>query len=179
MKGLSFLKGVAVTLATIGTTMPQVQVFAAAPAAQAAPAISDVALTSGGTLAGRVVDAQGVAIDGAEVVLVQGKNEVARVLSNKDGQFVATGLKGGVYQITAGQTEGVYRLWSERTAPPAARDQVLIVAGENAVRAQFGAVDPTLLLLTGGVIAAAVLGGISVSQNNDIKDELKRVPKSN
>ncbi|MBM4076381.1 MAG: hypothetical protein FJ267_12170, partial [Planctomycetes bacterium] len=80
MNGFRFIKGVAVSLATLGAAFPQIQVVAAeSPQSNVRPAakstqsagLADIALTAGGTFTGRIVDHTGKAIEGAEVVLRQ------------------------------------------------------------------------------------------------------------
>ena len=82
MNGFRFVKGAAVSLATLGMVFPQVTVLADGPAvpvkkASQTAVTPDVALTTGGTLSGRVVDHTGKVIEGAQVVVRQGKTEVS------------------------------------------------------------------------------------------------------
>jgi Carboxypeptidase regulatory-like domain len=173
MNGFRFVKGAAVSLATLGMVFPQVTVLADGPAtpvrkASQTAGAPDVALTSGATLSGRVVDHTGKAIEGAQVVVRQGKTEVAKTVTNKEGIYSFKNVKGGVYQVASGNTEGTFRVWAERTAPPAAKEHALLVMGENGARGQFGAVDPTLVLLTAGVIAAVVISAITLNKVNDL-----------
>ena len=171
MKAMQFVRGAMVALATVGVVCPQLPVLAAgqkmAVKTVAANTVLDIGLAQGGTLTGRVVDQSGVALEGAEVVVKQGKTEVTRTITDKQGTFVAKDLKGGVYTVASGSTEGTYRTWSEKTAPPSAHDQALLVVGKNGARGQVGAVrgmdggEITLLpLLTLGVAAAALAVGI-------------------
>lgn len=177
MTGLRLLKGAAVALATLGFVVPCPKLFAAD--SKAAPAkkvqksqIPDVSLASGGVFSGRVVDHAGTPLEGAEVVVKQGKDEVSRTVTDKNGLFTAKNLKGGVYQVSSGNTDGVFRLWTEKTAPPVAKGQALLVMGENGARGQFGAIDPTIVLLTVGVIAAVVLSAIAVNKINDVEEKI-------
>lgn len=180
MNGMRFVKGAAVALATLGLAIPSPKLFAAdqKPAAKSvaktAPKsqIPDISLASGGVFAGRVVDHSGSPLEGAEVVVRQGKTEVTRIVTNKDGLFTAKNMKGGVYQVSSGNTDGVFRLWTEKTAPPAAKGHALLVMGENGARGQFGGVDPTIVALTVGVIAAVVLSAIAVDKINKIEDKI-------
>jgi hypothetical protein len=113
------------------------------PAAMAAPAEqillgADVALADGGALTGQVMTAQGAPVAETPVVVsVQGR-EVSRATTNADGAFIASGLKGGVYEVSTPDSRGVYRLWAPRTAPPAARQGVMIVSGTETVLGQYG-----------------------------------------
>lgn len=177
MNGIRFLKGAAVVLATLGFVVPSPKLFAdGGQKAQQQPVkkaqksqIPDVSL-AGGSFSGRVVDHSGTPLEGAEVVVKQGKNEVTRAVTDKNGVFTAKNMKGGVYQVSSGNTDGVFRLWTEKSAPPAAKGQALLVMGENGGRGQFGAIDPTIVLLTAGVIAAVVLSAIALDKINQLED---------
>lgn len=183
MNGFRFVKGAAVSLAALGVVCPQVSVLAdtKAPARSISKApqtvtVPDIALTTGGTFSGRVVDHTGKVLEGAQVSLRQGKNEIAKTVTNKEGLYSFKNLRGGVYQVGSGNTEGVFRVWSEKTAPPAAKEHALLVMGENGARGQTGAIDPTLVLLTGGTIATVVISAITLNRVNDIDDKVDLIP---
>lgn len=59
---------------------------------------------STGTVKGKVVNAQGLAVEGARVVLEMSNTENSHLetTTNKDGEFVQTHLAAGAYRITAG-----------------------------------------------------------------------------
>lgn len=156
---------------------------AQAPAKEVAPVV-DVTLV-GGELQGRLVDTQGQPLAGAVVDIQAGNNSIAQTNTDAQGQFAVKGLKGGTYRIAAGNETRTVRAWTERTAPPAAKTGFTMVAQSPAVRGQFGGVTPGMVLLTSGVIAGVVLGAVSVSQNDDIKnqnnqilDQLNQIPKT-
>ncbi len=111
------------------------------PIALAAPAgeggaVTDVALGDGGVLVGQVLNAQGAAVAGAPVLIRSAGHDVLQVTADSNGHFSASGLKGGVFEVAAGEHRGVYRLWAPRTAPPAANRGIMAVSGD-AVRAQY------------------------------------------
>lgn len=166
MKSLKFIRGAIVALAAVGVVFPQLPAIAAGPRSAppvkmlAAGTILDVGLAQGGTFTGRVVDHTGAAMEGAQVVIKQGKTEVTRTVTDKQGTFVASNLKGGVYTVASGATEGVYRVWSESTAPPSAKGQALLVLGQNGARGQSGLFNGdlnTVLLVTTLVVASGAL----------------------
>jgi hypothetical protein len=122
------------------------------PTATAAPAghagaVIDVALGEGGVLAGQVVDAQGAPLAGTAVSVRSGGRDVLQAATNERGEFATAGLKGGVYEVVAGQHRGVYRLWAPRTAPPSANRAIMVVSGE-VVRAQYSPPSPQAVLQT-------------------------------
>lgn len=174
MKGFGLVQGAAAALAAFGLMLPPSQVSAqdGRPAATSqAKLAADVVLLEG-AFAGRVVDHTGSPLADRQVVVKQGNKEVARVATNKDGIFAVKDLKPGMYVAGSGNTEGQFRVWSEKTAPAAAKGHALIVMGQNGARGQIGAVDPTLLLLTVGIIATVIISAITLS-------EVDKIPKSN
>ena len=185
MKHFSVLKGLAVSVACCGLILPQPLLAGAQrPAAKPAPraeatAPADIALTAGGTLTGQVVDGQGRGLDGAAVSLRQGDREIARTLSNRDGFFSVTNLRGGTYQVIAGQKVQMYRLWSPNTAPPSARSRALLVSAPQVVRGNGGGCGDMLCLAALGLGAAGtILGIIALSENSDQDDRIDQIPIS-
>jgi hypothetical protein len=178
MNGFRFVKGAAICLATLGTTVPQSKLLAAdgpvvsRPAnTQRATAIPNIVLTEGSKLSGRVVDHTGKPLEGAQVTIKQNKKEVATAVTDKAGIYSFTNLKPGMYNIGSGNTDGMFRVWDDRTAPPSAKEHALIIMGENGARGQLGCCDPTLILLTAGVIAAVILSAITL-------DKVDKLPTS-
>lgn len=168
MRSLKLVRGAVVALAALGVVCPQLPVMAAGPKTTSKPVVRtvaantvfDIGLTKGGAFTGRIVDHTGAPMEGAEVVVKQGKTEVTRTITDKQGTFVASNLKGGVYTIASGATEGTYRVWSENTAPPSAKGQALLVLGQNGARGQEGYYDANGIWVVGGLAAAGVLGGV-------------------
>ena len=189
MKSLKFVRGAVVALAALGVVFPQLPAIAAGPQTAAKPIIRtvaantvlDIGLTQGGTFTGRVVDQTGAALEGAEVVVKQGKTEVTRTITDKQGTFVATNLKGGVYTVASGATEGTYRVWAEKTAPPSASEQVLIVKGQNGARGQVGAIrgqdgSGGILLLGGAILAVSTAALILAIKTHEDVHEIPHSP---
>jgi len=181
MKTWNSIRNAAVALATLGLAMPAPVLRADTPkksvpvaSAKKLPKgqLPDVTLAEGGVFSGRVVDHNGAPIEGAEVVMKQGKNEINRTVTDQDGVFNIKEVKGGVYQVSSGNTDGMFRVWNEKSAPPSSKGQALLVMGENGARGQFGAVDPTIVLLTAGVIAAVILSAITLTKVNDVQDSV-------
>src|SRR5688500_8644927 len=82
------------------------------------PAVADVALARGGLLQGQVVDAKGSPMKGAPVSVWHENQQVAKTVSDDNGQFQVAGLRGGVHMVVAGQNSSTYRLWTAEAAPP-------------------------------------------------------------
>ncbi len=177
-KGLAFLKSAIVALATVGVVIPQAPILAAdqklpsKPTVKtlAANSIIDISLTKDGTFTGRTLDHTGAAIEGAKVVVKQGKTEIAETVTDEEGNFAVKNLKPGLYQVSSGATEGAYRLWSEQTAPPSAKPNGLLVMGKNGARGQFGGLEEGgAMFLAAGAAGAAGIAGLVVGVNAERK----------
>lgn len=176
MKSFGLVKSLAVAAVCAGVLSPAGIVSAGevAPAVKPVAPVSDITLVSG-QLNGRVVDAQGVSLNGAQVVIKQNGQEVARTNSDKNGQFSVNGLKGGVYQVSAGNSEGTYRVWTERTAPPSSKNGIVMVSSPSTVRAQggslFNPVNTTAIILgaTGTTLGAVALNEANNNDNSSPK----------
>jgi hypothetical protein len=129
MNTARFVRGVVLSLATFGTCVPEIACAAELPT----PPVLDVALRDGGVLQGRVVNLQGSGVPGTSVTLRAGDRTVAAGTTAADGSFRAEGLKGGMYQVVTVQGQGIYRLWSAGTAPPAAQSEVIVYTQNRAV----------------------------------------------
>jgi hypothetical protein len=132
--------------------------------------IFDIAMTDGGTFRGRVVDHTGASMEGAAVTIKQNNKEVARSITDKNGTFAVGNLKTGVYTVSSGATEGTYRLWNEKAAPPSAKEQSLLVLGQNGARGNFGYTDGLGTYVVAGIAVAALTVAIiamSYPKNND------------
>ncbi len=175
--------GATITAICFGFIFSQAELVAVEPQQIAKPKktahilVVDVALTTGGKLAGLVVDDRGVGLDGAIVSIRQGQNEVARTVVNKDGVFVVDNLRAGVYRIVAGRGSGLFRLWSPNTAPPKARMQALIVSTNQFVRGQFGpglGGDLTMVELIdlGFTITSVTLISVALDKVSDLEDDV-------
>ncbi|MDA0835060.1 MAG: carboxypeptidase-like regulatory domain-containing protein [Planctomycetota bacterium] len=139
-----------------------------------ATTIRDVALASGGTFNGQLLNAEGLALSGVEVAMYQGTEQVARTVTDTSGYFSVSNLRGGVYQVNAENTQEVYRLWSEEMAPPSAEQDVVIVSNPKVVRGQIGGVDIITATALGAAIAGVTLAAINRSELNDIEDKLDK-----
>lgn len=157
MRRMTLVHGMAAAIACLGIVVPQ----AALAAPPAASGISDVALQDGGTMVGAVYTAQGLPQQGAVVSVQSNGQEVARTTTDDHGRFVAQGLKGGVYQLVTSDGASLYRAWTEGTAPPAAENAALVVAGQTA-RGQLGGGGLRAWLSNPWVLAAIVATAIAV-----------------
>jgi len=185
---MKLIKGIAVSLACWGVVFPQAGAMAANPQhtpvvdTVKAPAAVDVALGPGGTFSGQVVNAQGIGIDGAVVSVRQLDKVVAQTVSDREGRFTLTNLRGGTYEVVAGHGQQVSRFWAPETAPPAARSSLVLVSDEQVTRGQFfdgfGG-SPLLTLGVGGLaVGSLVLGIINHNKLDHIHDDIERLANS-
>jgi hypothetical protein len=106
---------------------------------RAGSAIHDVALAPGGLLVGQLMDETMQPMRGASVVIkIDGKTAVA-TSTDANGVFAATGLRGGMHEITTGESTKHCRLWAPGTAPPQAVANLRYIPGQgDLVRGQWG-----------------------------------------
>ncbi len=138
----NFKTGLA-ALAVAGTLLPMEALEAAQPAAasqeqaaKVASLIRDIKLTDDGLFRGQVADAKQEPVSNAVVSVRQARKEIVRTKTDAQGVFEVTNLKPGVYYVVAGTSHGVYRVWSNRTAPPKAMASAKMVSDMSIVRAQ-------------------------------------------
>jgi hypothetical protein len=174
MNAKQVVRRAALTLAGASLLAPQSLLLAANPAgstttaAAQAASIFDVALSETGSLRGQVVDSQGVAVASTSVKVQSSGREVAATTTNERGEFALNNLRGGNYTINAGDSTGVYRVWTASAAPPAARQGVLIVSGRQIARGQgiAGAGGRTGIIVLGAA-AGIVTAGVTANNDND------------
>jgi len=176
--------------AGFGVAAPQCLLHAGekpAAAKKAAPKVADVTLTQNGALAGAVVSEAGKPVDGAIVTLAKEGKPVAKTSTNAQGKFALASVKSGTYELKAGQTTRLVRLWNSDVAPPASAPKATLVV-DSTVRAQNGYADPNadpyyeaggldfLSIATIGVATGGLAVGIvNQADLNDIKDKIDNV----
>ena len=162
----------ALTLAGASLLAPHAAALAASPVSSTTKptvqtaSILDVSLSERGSLRGQVVDVQGAPVVRAAVSVQAAGRQVAATTTNDRGQFAVNNLRGGNYTITAGNSTGVYRLWTANAAPPAAKQGLLMVSGRQIARAQgvagFGSRTGLIVL---GTAAGIVTAGVITQEN--------------
>jgi len=139
-------------LAAFGICLPQV-VLAVEPT----PPVEDVALAEGGVLHGKVVDLQGGGVGGVSGSVKSQNREVVRTTTNTDGSFAVKGLNDGVYQLSASDGQGVYRLWSAKKAPPVARNGAIVYTQGNCNGDNCGGCGGLKMLLANPIVIAGLV----------------------
>ena len=156
-------------LAVLGMVMPVSLVNAAAPPARPSILASDVALSPGGTLRGQVLSPQGRGLPGVHVAVSTGSRDLGSTVTNAEGRFELRGLKGGVLTLTAAQSQTTVRAWTASAAPPAAKGDVLLVAGQSQALGQWGGFKKVITnpWVIAGIVAAAVAIPVAIHNSND------------
>lgn len=159
----------------IATSLPAAHTYGANPsvplAAQppsAAGVAGDVALQAGGVLRGQIVNAQGLPIAGVTVSAWQNDRHFGQCVTTETGEFAIADLRGGIYQVRAGQSATLYRLWANNTAPPSAHTSVLLVDG-LVVRGQLTGGSFLRSPWTWGILLGAAICTPIALANNDPK----------
>jgi hypothetical protein len=129
------------------------------------PVVTDVALQDGGTLSGQVIDLQGAGVAGIPVSVQAQNHEIASATTAKEGHFNVPGLKGGVYHVAAAEGHGVYRLWTPGTAPPAARNGVIVYTQDTPERSTWKMFFANPIVIA-GLVATAIAVPIALSNSH-------------
>lgn len=171
MARMGFIRGAACWLACIA------MLWAPSAQGQAPPSVApvgvDLALAEGGVLKGTVVDSAGAPRAGARVVLMQRQLVVAEAVADEEGQFVFENLRGGSYVLICGSDALACRLWAPNTAPPQARDRVLLTSS-SAVRGhglRYWLANPWFIA---GVAATSI--GVPIIVHNARQDRSRQTP---
>ena len=181
MKLSGMIKCWVICLAALGLCLPQ-PLWAAVQSNQT-PTVSDVALqksVGGNALLGQVRDTEGMGKANVPVTLHGKGIDPVKSLTDQKGHFTFSNLRGGVYHVTAAGGVSAYRVWAPGTAPPAAQQAVLVVAGSDLVRGQFHPVGHsfgglkfwlTHPLVIAGLVGTAVAVPILVYNDHDSKSD--------
>jgi hypothetical protein len=175
MTKLRAFRCAAVALAGLGLLTPRCVLHAGEAPARKAAAV-DIALDESGDLAGAVVATDGKPIDGAVVTLSKQGKPVARTTTNEAGAFALASVKGGTYEIQAGDSARIVRVWNADAAPPAAAEGATLVVGQT-VRGQDGYYEAGgfdfLTMATLATSAGALaIGIVNQADLNDLKDDV-------
>lgn len=135
------------------------------------PTVFDVRVGSDGKLRGQLYSAEGVPQPKVQVALHVTQSRVTQTVStDAQGRFELDWAGNGVAVITADGGSCALRIWDSQTAPPAARDHLLlVVASKDVVRGQrpighlFGS-NPVML---GVLIAAAIAIPLAIHESGD------------
>ena len=68
--------------------------------------------------------------------MLQNGQLISSTKTDEQGMFAISGLRGGLHQIVAGGEVRTIRLWAEGTAPPIAKQGLLMVRQQTVMRGQ-------------------------------------------
>ncbi|MEQ9408812.1 MAG: carboxypeptidase-like regulatory domain-containing protein [Fuerstiella sp.] len=98
--------------------------------------VTDVALTAQGDLAGQVIRTDGRPAAGVPVQILHQQQVVAEVQTDSAGRYTVRGLRNGIHLVKSVNSQTVCRFWPAASAPPAARQALLLTADDTIVRGQ-------------------------------------------
>lgn len=96
-------------------------------AAERSSAVIEISLTESGDFVSQCQNVDGVALEGSAVGLYRDGKLIARATSQADGWFQFSNVSPGPYVLRSQGWQNPIRLWSADTAPPAARDPIVLV----------------------------------------------------
>ena len=168
---------VAVLLATVNWVLPASRVHALEPPTDRllsvprtkAAYVNDIALGKGGQLRGYVFDREGQPSDAFHLRVTRNERPAVEVVTDKNGRFHVDGMRGGMFQVAAGKQTYMCRGWAAGTAPPKARDQLLVVPEGVVERGQrpIGDLFVSDPVMVGLIVAAAIAIPIAVYNSKD------------
>lgn len=136
------------------------------------PRVPDIRLDARNTLQGVLVSPQGTPLPNRSVTVFRpdSPKAVVRTKSDRQGRFQIAGITPGIYHLRVEPDSlATVRVWEAKTAPPSARDQLLVVVGNQMVRGQQR-VDELLTiddkLVVGGMVAAAIAIPIAIANSD-------------
>jgi hypothetical protein len=156
-------------LAIVSMVCPGLALAGDPPGVTTSSTVIDVKLGGDRLLRGTAMTTAGQSQAGALVTLAHSNQSLATAKANAEGQFAFRLAKGGVYQLAVGDRVVLCRVWSERMAPPGAKDQLLVVTDLELARGQrpLGEALFSTPVLVGVVIAAAVAIPLALNSSDD------------
>ena len=135
------------------------------------PATLDTSAQSDGMIRGRLVDPRGNGVSQSMLRLHQGNQVFAKAETDASGRFVIPSPPPGGYQLTDGRWVQSLRIWAPGTAPPAAGQEILIVAPGPVIAGQVAPLrywmsNPNVMLATAAIAIAIPIILFNVSQDN-------------
>lgn len=127
----------------------------------------DVQLDENGLLNGQLINIAGDPVANATIEIRHRNQRLDVAATNEDGEFRLRVKKTGAYLISVSGMQITCRCWTANAAPPAATDDLVLMAPEKTVRGQRPFADIiTNPLFIGAVVATAVAIPIAVSTSD-------------
>jgi hypothetical protein len=160
-------------MAAVNLLLPQLSLQAASPAARPSSVSGvplDIALAADGRLTGQVLNSEGRPLAN-EPVVVQNINGQTKMQTSTDaqGRFLVDSIGAGTFQISAQNGCTICRCWTSKAAPPSAKKEVLIVAGNQIERGQkpISEFFYSAPVVFGLIVAAAIAIPIAIHNSQD------------
>lgn len=152
-------------IAAVGMALPLNTISASEQSiAGSAPAkiITDVSLSAEGDLLGAVLKKDGSPIAGQAVHVLAKQKVIASAKTDARGRYRIRGLRNGFHQVRVAGREQACRIWTTKTAPPAAQRGLITTNSGVIVRGQdgefaFGGADLVGLAVFGGATAVTLI----------------------
>lgn len=136
-----------------------VSLFSMASAATALSPIMDITLTQDNLLQGQLVMRGGQPKSQACILVSSDHGITCRTTTNDQGLFAVKVARGGMHVVSHGETSAVVRAWTQRAAPPSAKNGILMVSDEQLSRANLSSRRFRLSPSRYGPIETAVIVG--------------------
>ena len=91
----------------------------------------DASLAGGGSISGKVTNAQGLGISYIEVYAYQNCNDAGYSYTDSNGNYKVRGLKAGAYKVQFWETSTYYGKWYDNKADCAKADAISVTSGKD------------------------------------------------
>ncbi len=133
------------------------------------PLFVDVELTAMNEVRGLVIDGQGQQLANANIQIASKHDAPTHTTTDEHGRFAISPLNTGEYRLSVFGSPVWCRCWKSGTAPPNARQDLLIVASKSVQRGQreFGSLIKSDKLLVALILAGAIAIPLTIISNSD------------
>lgn len=158
---------------TFGIWLSALAICALATTAQAtvpstgASTVTDVSFAATGSLVGTVVDEGGTPQVNVPVRIIHNQKIVATAKTNAKGSYSVKGLRSGLHIVQTPNTFQACRFWTAETAPPSAKNGLVMANSQTILRGQSGGGLSLGTLLPVAAFAAVSAVTVTSSTGND------------
>lgn len=133
------------------------------------PLFVDVELTATNEVRGLVLDGQGQQLANAKIQIASKHGAPTHTTTDEHGRFTISPVNTGEHQLSVFGSPVWCRCWKSGTAPPNARQDLLIVASKSVQRGQreFGTLLKSDKLLVALILAGAIAIPLTIISSSD------------